>query len=167
MKDTLFYFLAGDGQKGTSTKQTDPARIEQRVVDYFASIGLPDENAPIDRTDDAFVGLAKFDWHPTDQHLATLRYSYTYVGAEERNLRRRLLGHERQRHREGLVERLQRLAHLDALRGPLNELRLQCARENRPRPYDGPIITGQAARSRIRPSTSRAATASECHSSSR
>src|SRR5712691_9718979 len=35
--DRLFYFLAVDAQRGRSTKQTDPTRIEQRVVDYFAS----------------------------------------------------------------------------------------------------------------------------------
>ena len=47
-KDKVFYFLALDYQNGDSTKQTDPTRIEQRVVDYFASIGSPNENGSID-----------------------------------------------------------------------------------------------------------------------
>ena len=44
----LFYFLAFDYQNGDSTKQTDPTRIEPRVVDYFASIGSP-ERERLDR----------------------------------------------------------------------------------------------------------------------
>ena len=51
-----------DYQRGRSTKQTDPARIEQRVVDYFASLGSPNENGPIERTNDARVFLGKVDW---------------------------------------------------------------------------------------------------------
>src|SRR6185436_11516346 len=35
-KDKVFYFLSADSQRGRSTKQTDPNRIEPRVVDYFA-----------------------------------------------------------------------------------------------------------------------------------
>src|SRR5205823_6640921 len=34
-RDRLFYFGALDIQKASSTKQTDPLRIEQRVVDAF------------------------------------------------------------------------------------------------------------------------------------
>ena len=48
VKDKAFYFVALDYQNGDSTKQTDPTRIEQRVVDYFASIGSPGENGSID-----------------------------------------------------------------------------------------------------------------------
>ena len=46
MKDKAFYFVAFDYQNGSSTKQTNPSRIEQRVVDYFASLGSPNENGP-------------------------------------------------------------------------------------------------------------------------
>ena len=81
-KDKAFYFLALDYQNGDSTKQTDPSRIEQRVVDYFASLGSPDENGPIDRTNDARVFLGKVDWQLSPKHLATLRYNYTWSEQE-------------------------------------------------------------------------------------
>src|SRR5947199_5073983 len=49
VRDRLFYFGALDIQKASSTKQTDPNRIEQRVVDALASLGSPNDNGPIDR----------------------------------------------------------------------------------------------------------------------
>src|SRR6184192_2187276 len=141
--DRLFYFLAGDGQKGDSTKQTNPARIEQRVVDYFASVGSPDENGSIDRTDDAFVGLAKLDWHASDKHLATLRYAYTYSKQDNGTFDVDSWGRSAnatekdwsQSYGGSLISTLS--ANL------LNELRGQWSREDRPRPYNGPLITGQ------------------------
>ncbi len=140
LQDQLFYFLAGDGQKGTSTKQNDPARIEQRVVDYFASIGLPNENAPIDRTDDAFVGLAKFDWHPTDQHLATLRYAYTYAEQKNGTFDVDSWGTSANAN-EKVWSNTYSGSLISALSADLaNELRGQYSREDRPRPYDGPLL---------------------------
>src|SRR5207244_1581292 len=44
VRDHLFYFGALDVQKASSTKQTNPARIEQRVVDAFAKFGSQNEN---------------------------------------------------------------------------------------------------------------------------
>ena len=141
--DRVFYFLAGDGQKGDSTKQTNPARIEQRVVDYFASVGSPNENGSIDRTDDAFVGLAKLDWHLTDKHLATIRYAYTYSKQDNGTFDVDSWGKSAnatekdwsQSYGGSLISTLS--ANL------LNELRGQWSREDRPRPYNGPLITGQ------------------------
>src|SRR5262245_26354842 len=68
-KDKVFYFVAFDFQNGDSTRQTDPTRIEPRVVDYFASIGSPGENGAIERTNDARVFLAKLDWQASSKHL--------------------------------------------------------------------------------------------------
>src|SRR5213593_4369377 len=62
VRDQLFYFTALDIQMAHTTKQTDPSRIEQRVVDAMASLGSPNENGPIRRTNDARVFLAKIDW---------------------------------------------------------------------------------------------------------
>src|SRR5436190_2624097 len=47
VRDKVFYFGALDIQKANSTKQKDPARIEQRVVDAFAKLGSPNENGAI------------------------------------------------------------------------------------------------------------------------
>ncbi len=141
--DSLFYFLAVDAQRGRSTKQTDPTRIEQRVVDAFAKLGSPDENGPIARTDDALVILAKADWHVSERHLATLRFAYTWseqkngtfdvdswgksANADEKDFSKALTG-----------------TLLSTLTSNLaNEFRFQLAREDRPRPYLGPLIAGQ------------------------
>ena len=70
-RDRLFYFGALDLQKASSTKQTDPNRLNADlspfcktascVVDAFAGLGSPNENGPIDRTNDARVLLLKLD----------------------------------------------------------------------------------------------------------
>src|SRR5260370_16113512 len=76
-RDQLFYFASLDLQKATSTKQTDPTRIEKRVVDAFSALGSPNENGSIGRTNDARVFLGKLDWAASARNLATLRYHYT------------------------------------------------------------------------------------------
>jgi outer membrane receptor for ferrienterochelin and colicin len=142
-KDNLFYFLSVDFQDATSTKQIDPNRIEQRVVDYFATLGSPDENGSITRGNDAQVALGKLDWLITQNHLATVRATYTKshqpngtfdvdswgrsANAIENDDSRALSG--------TLISTFS-----DTL---LNEFRFQFAKENRPRPYNGPDITGQ------------------------
>ena len=141
--DRLFYFTAGDFQRGRSTKQTNANRIEPRVVAALASLGITDDNRAIDRTNDARVFLTKLDWNLSQRHLATLRFNYTWAdqkngtfdvdswgasaNADERDSSRALTGSIM----STLTSRL------------LNEFRFQAARENRPRPYDGPNITGQ------------------------
>src|SRR5947209_16342948 len=78
VRDKLFYFGALDIQKADATKQTDPARIEQRVVDAMASLGSPTEKGSIRGTNDARVLLANVDWNASARNLATLRYNYTW-----------------------------------------------------------------------------------------
>lgn len=137
-----FFFTAFDIQDGTSTKQRDPNRIEQRVVDVFDSLGSPNENAPIDRTDDALVGLVKFDFNVAKNNLLTLRFNYTEseqangtfdvdswgasANANEKNSSYAFSGSFISNHGGSL----------------LNEARFQWAREDRPRPYEGPTILG-------------------------
>ena len=80
----LFYFVAFDYQKADSTKQTDPRRIEQRVVDAFAALGSPNENGPIERTNDARVFLAQDRLARLSRSTSlTLRYNYTW--SEQKN----------------------------------------------------------------------------------
>jgi hypothetical protein len=141
-EDRLFYFLAADGQLGESVKQSDPNRIEQRVVDYFASIGIPDENGPITRTDDAFVGLAKLDWHASQQHLATLRYAYNWSEQENGTFDVDSWGVS-----NNAIEKVSSYSIGGSVISTLseaflNELRGQYSREDRPRPYTGPTLAG-------------------------
>jgi outer membrane receptor for ferrienterochelin and colicin len=143
-RDTLFYFGALDMQKGSTTKQNDPTRIEQRVVDAFAALGSPNENGPVKHTNDARVLLLKADWNASPRNLANLRYNYTWsqqnngtfdvdswgrsANAIEKDSSHAIVG--------GLTSTIRSSL--------LNEFRFQFARENRPRPYNGPNISGQS-----------------------
>ena len=143
-RDQMFYFLAFDGQRGRSTKQTDPSRIEQRVVDFFATLGSPNENGPIDRSNDARVFLGKVDWQLSQKHLATLRYNYTWAEQENGTFDVDSWGRSANAieadHSHAVTG-----AFISNLSGTmLNEFRFQLAREDRPRPYDGPDVTGQS-----------------------
>jgi hypothetical protein len=142
-RDRLFYFASVDFQRGRSTKQTDPARIEPRVVDAFAKYGSANENGPIQRTNDARVLLTKADWSLSAKNLATLRYAYTW--ADQRNgtfdvdsWGRSANGDERDSSHAITGSLISTISS-----SLLNEFRFQSARENRPRPYLGPNITGQ------------------------
>jgi len=142
VKDKLFYFGALDVQQARSKKQTNLLRIEQRVVDAFASLGVPNENAPIERTNDARVLLAKTDWAASSKNMFTARYNYTWseqkngtfdvdswgasANATERDSSNAVTG------------QLVTVFNSDLL----NEFRFQFAKENRPRPYSGPLIAG-------------------------
>src|SRR5262245_33118759 len=140
-RDSLFYFLAFDGQRARSTKQVDPNRIQPSVVAAYAKLGSPGENNSIDRTNDARVFLAKIDWQITSQHLLTGRYNYTWADQDNGTFDVDSWGtsanaDERDYSNAGTLNLLSSLS--PALS---NELRLQWAREERPRPYNGPIVT--------------------------
>jgi len=141
-QDRLFFFAAFDMQRGESTKQNDPDRIEQRVVDAFATLGSPDENGPITRTNDAEVFLGKIDWHAEDRHLATGRVSYTNSVQKNGTFDVDSWGRS-----ANATEKDSSYSFSGSLvstvgETQLNELRFQYARESRPRPYDGPTFTG-------------------------
>jgi len=143
-KDRAFYFLAFDYQNGGSTKQTEPTRIEQRVVDFFASQGSPDENGPIERTSDARVLLAKIDWQLEPKHLLTLRYNYTWSEQVNGTFDVDSWGRS-----ANAIESDYSHAGSGSLLSSfssnlLNEFRFQFAREFRPRPYNGPDVAGQS-----------------------
>lgn len=143
IKDNLFYFVAADVQRSSRTKQTNPNRMDPRLVSFLASIGLPNENGPIERTDDAEVAQAKIDWQASASNLATFRYSYT--NSEQVNgtfdvdqWGRSANGIEKDYSHAGTAGLISTLSS-----SLLNELRLQYAKEWRPRPYSGPNIPGQ------------------------
>ncbi len=142
IKDKLFIFTAFDYQRGRSTKQTDPKRIDPLLVSYFASVGAPNENGPIERTNDARVFLGKIDWAINQQHLATFRYNYTW--SEQKNGTFDVdpwavssNGIEQDHSNTGSGSLQSTLSN-----STLNEFRLQWSREDRPRPYEGPQVPG-------------------------
>jgi hypothetical protein len=114
------------------------------VVAFLASIGLPGESGPIERTDDAEVALAKLDWQASANNLVTFRYSYT--NSEQVNgtfdvdqWGRSANGIEQDYSHAGTATVITTLSS-----NLLNELRGQYAKEWRPRPYEGPDIPGQS-----------------------
>jgi hypothetical protein len=144
VENKVFYFIAADLQRATRTKQTNPNRMDPRLVSFLASIGLPDENGPIERTDDAEVALAKIDWQAAANHLVTFRYSYT--NSEQINgtfdvdqWGRSANGIEQDYSHAVTATVLSTLSS-----NLLNEVRAQYAKEWRPRPYEGPNIPGQS-----------------------
>lgn len=143
VKDRIFYFVTYDRQDGESTKQTDPNRIESRVVDLLASLGSPGENGPITRSDDAWAFSVKTDYHITPNHQLTLRYNAT--DSEQNNGTFDVDSWGVSANAAELNESYSLSGALNSVFGAsiYNEFRVQYAREDRPRPYNGPNLAGQ------------------------
>lgn len=142
--DKLFYFLAYDQQRFRQTKQLDPVRIEQRVVDFFAALGSPDENGPIARTNDARVFLGKVDMQVNPANLLTLRYNYTWAQQKNGTFDVDSWGRSANGLEGGYSNAVSGSLNTTIGQRMLNEFRFQFAREDRPRPYEGPNINGQS-----------------------
>jgi len=140
--DKTFFFLAADIQDGEQTKQNDPSRIEQRVVDALAALGSPGENLPITRTDDAFVFLGKIDTQTSDSNLLTVRYTHT--DSEQANGTFDVGSWGRSANAvEKDSSNAVSASYISTIGSNLlNEARVQWAKEERPRPYNGPNIAG-------------------------
>jgi hypothetical protein len=141
-QDKVFYFLAVDRQDGDSTKQKDPNRIPPEIVAALASLGSPGENGPITRTDDSTAFLGKIDWLLSSRTQFTLRGTYT--DSDEVNGTFDVDSWGRSANAVEQDESFSINGSLVSTLGDawLNELRFQFAREDRPRPYEGPTITG-------------------------
>jgi hypothetical protein len=142
-RDKAFFFLAYDQQEYNETKQTDrlgaidPAL--RSFVDTAFGGALGGDFGPISRTNDANAFLAKLDFRVSQKHNASLKYNYTNSRQENGTFDVDFWGRS--------ANALERdFSH--AVNGSLtslfssslsNEFRFQWAREDRPRPYNGPI----------------------------
>ena len=144
VKDKLFYFAAYDQQAYNEVKQkTRPTSAAFTALTSYLSTAfsgaLAQDFGPISRTNDANVALFKLDWRINEMHNASLKYNYT---------------NSRQENGTFDVDTWARSANAiekdysNAINGSLvshltntidNEFRFQLAREDRPRPYSGPI----------------------------
>src|SRR5207249_112941 len=142
-KDRVFYFLAYDQQIYHDIKQK--TRPQSAALDSLLTFFqtkypvLAGDFGPIRRTNDARAFLAKVDFRLSDRHNLSLKYNYTWSQQENGTNDVDSWG----RSSNGLEE-----DHSHAVNGSLtsflssrtsNELRFQFSREDRPRPYDGPI----------------------------
>ncbi len=144
-KNKLFYFLAYDQQQFTQTKQNNPLRIDPGLVNFFATkLGLPNENAPITRTNNAIVSLGKIDWNINSNNLFTARYNYSH--SDQQNGTFDVENWGRSANADEIDFSNSVSLQLNTIITPttLNELRFQWAREDRPRLYSGPNIPGQS-----------------------
>ena len=149
VRDRTFFFLAYDQQAAAETKQAirrvrNPANLQR--LEHFLQERWPglfdDEFGPIRRTGDARSLLAKLDLNLGGRHQASAKYNYTWSeqvngtfdvdswGASANGI---------ERGRSHAVNASLRSLLSDALS---NELRVQGAREDRPRWYRGPLIPG-------------------------
>jgi hypothetical protein len=142
VRDRAFFFLAYDQQEYNDTKQTDrldlidPALLA--FVDTAFGGALQNDFGPIQRTNDANAFLAKVDLRLGQQHNASLKYNYTNSRQENGTFDVDAWGRS-----ANAVERDFSHAVNGSLLSQLssslsNEFRFQLAREERPRPYDGP-----------------------------
>jgi hypothetical protein len=142
VRDKAFFFLAYDQQEYNETKQTDrlglidPALLS--FVDTAFAGTLQGDFGSISRTNDANAFLAKLDFKLSQRHNASLKYNYTNSRQVNGTFDVDFWGRS--------ANALERdFSH--AVNGSLtslfssslsNEFRFQWAREDRPRPYDGP-----------------------------
>ncbi|MGH3379483.1 MAG: TonB-dependent receptor [Actinoallomurus sp.] len=143
LRDRAFFFLAYDQQEYNETKQkTRLGLIDPALVAFtdtaFGGV-LNNEFGPISRTNDANALLAKFDFRLSPKHNATLKYNYTRSSQDNGTFDVDSWGRS-----SNATEN----DHSHAVNGSLtsvfssslsNEFRFQWAREDRPRPYSGPI----------------------------
>jgi len=147
VKDKLFYFIAYDQQVYDDVKQKvrpsspELAQLKTFLATAFGGI-LANDFGPISRTNDAQVALAKLDWRISEVHNASLKYSYT--NSRQTN---GTFDVDTWAGSSNAIEK----DHSNAINGSLvshltntidNEFRFQLAREDRPRPYAGPINPG-------------------------
>ncbi len=143
VRDRAFFFLAYDQQEYNETKQVDRLGVIdpalQSFVDTAFGGALQGDFGPISRTNDANALLAKLDFSLGQNHTASLKYNYTNSRQENGTFDVDFWGRS-----ANAVERDFSHAVNGSLLSQLssslsNEFRFQLAREERPRPYEGPV----------------------------
>ena len=149
VRDRAFFFLAYDQQVSDETKQATRhvvSRANLERLDQFLQTRWPGlfdgEFGPIRRTDDARSLLAKMDLNLDGRHQASLKYNYTWAEQVNGTFDVDAWGAS-----ANGIEGARSHAINGGLRSLLtnalsNELRVQWAREDRPRWYDGPLLPG-------------------------
>ena len=149
VRDRVFFFLAYDQQAAAETKQAtrrvrNPANLQR--LERFLHARWPglfdNEFGSIRRTNDARSFLAKLDLNLDGRHQASLKYNYTWSEQVNGTFDVDAWGAS-----ANGVEGDRSHAFNGGLRSLLtnalsNELRIQWAREHRPRWYEGPLLPG-------------------------
>jgi hypothetical protein len=142
IRDRAFFFLAYDQQIYRDTKQTtrlgliDPKLVAWTDTAYAGA--LRGEFGSIQRTNDANAFLAKFDAILSPRHTASLKYNYTNSRQENGTFDVDLWGRSANGLERDYSHAINGLLASTLSSSTSNEFRFQWAREDRPRPYDGP-----------------------------
>src|SRR6266581_4457205 len=142
-RDRAFFFVAYDQQIYDEVKQKSrPQSLALDSLRNFLAVrypGLANDFGPISRTNDGRAALAKFDFRLSDRHNLSLKYNYTW--SEQKNgtfdvdaWGASANGLERDRSHAVNGSLVSFLSSRTS-----NEFRFQYSREDRPRPYNGPI----------------------------
>ena len=147
LRDKAFFFAAYDQQSFTETKQQNRARsaaFDSLTTFLSTAFGgaLANDFAPIDRTNDAQVFLAKVDVRLNDRHFLSTKYNFTNSRQVNGTFDVDTWGAS-----ANAIERSFSHAVSGSLASQLtntlsNELRFQLSREDRPRDYDAPTLPG-------------------------
>ncbi|HXL35423.1 MAG TPA: TonB-dependent receptor [Gemmatimonadales bacterium] len=143
-QDKAFFFVAYDQQVYDDIKQKTrpPSGALTSLNTYLGTAfggALASDFGAISRTNDARAALAKLDWRVSDRTNLSLKYNYTWSEQENGTFDVDTWG----RSANGLEKDWS-----NAVNGSLvsflssrvsNELRFQWSREDRPRPYGGPV----------------------------
>jgi hypothetical protein len=143
-RDRAFFFLAYDQQLYDEVKQATrpPSPALDSLNTFLATAyggALANDFGSISRTNDARAALVKLDYRLSDRHNLSLKYNYTWSQQQNGTFDVDFWG----RSANGLER-----DYSNAVNGSLqsfissrasNELRFQYSREDRPRPYNGPI----------------------------
>lgn len=146
-KDRAFFFVSYDQQLYDEVKQrTRPQSAALDSLRTFLSTAfggvLAGDFGPISRTADARAALVKLDFRVSPKHNLSLKYNYTWSQQQNGTFDVDTWG--------ASANGLER-DYSNAVNGSLNsflsshttnELRFQYSREDRPRPYTGPINPG-------------------------
>lgn len=143
IKDKLFYFGSYEQQRFRAPRQIlyaplvgfTPNAAQQQVFDYYRG-----QEVPFTQTNDAYAGLGKVDWQINDANRANVRFNYSRnralngVSTGETSfdpITNRALNTNGTEKNRNIATVGQLISNFGA--NAINELRLQFAREDRPR----------------------------------
>ena len=144
VKDKAFYFIAYDQQIYEETKQkTRPASAQFSQLTNFLNSAfggtLRSDFGPIARTNDANALLVKLDMRVGSSSNASLKYNYTNSRQENGTFDVDTWGRSANALEKDYSHALNGSLTSQLSSALSNEFRFQLAREDRPRPYEGPI----------------------------
>ena len=147
IRDKAFFFAAYDQQSFTETKQQNRPRssaFDSLTTFLSTAFGgaLKNDFAPIDRTNDAQVFLAKIDVRLNDRNLLSTKYNFTNSRQVNGTFDVDTWGASANAIERGFSNAVSGSLASQLTNTLSNELRFQFSREDRPREYDAPRLPG-------------------------